>query len=373
MRITFVISSLAAGGAQRVMVDLTSSLVNLGHQVSLITYSRQNIDHFLTPAGVMRITLDLLWRSPTVRHAIWSNFRRVRVLREALTVGNPDVVVSFIDLTNILAILATRGLRIPVVVAERIDPRFHHINWLWRLVRRAVYPLCDALVVQTESVGSWARSVVKSTKIYIIPNAVPRVCSDIGSNPLPRERFVLGVGRLEKQKGFDLLLHAFAASGLARSGWQLVFVGDGPERKNLSELVAALGLAAAVDMPGVTNKPENWMLRCGIFVLSSRFEGFPNVLLEAMSMGTPCIAFDCPSGPADIINHGRTGILVPAQDAVTMALALQRVAKDETLRRKIGDAAREVNRSYSIERITSQWESLLHSVVSRDRPDTHSK
>ena len=162
------------------------------------------------------------------------------------------------------------------------------------MARQLSYFLCTALVVQTRAIARWARRLVPGRRIHVIANAAPEWTA---SKMLARDRTVLPHGRLHFQKGFDLLLDAYARSRIAEDGWSLVLLGEGPERERLERMADALGVASRVRFAGTTNEPRRWMDRCGIFVLSSRFEGFPNVLLEAMATEA-CIAFDCPSGPS---------------------------------------------------------------------------
>jgi glycosyltransferase involved in cell wall biosynthesis len=280
----------------------------------------------------------------------------------------PNVVVSFIDLTNMLVLASTFGLRVGKVISERIDPRFHFLDWRWRIVRRLLYPLADALVVQTQAVRQWASWVVLPRKLHVIPNAA-RALPAAAADSSPREPFVLGVGRLHRQKGFDLLLRAFSRSKLRASGWRLVILGDGPERGNLQELAAQLRVADLVSLPGVSDTPELFMARCGVFVLSSRFEGFPNVLVEAMACGAPVVSFNCPCGPAEIIGHGRNGLLVPAGNESLLTHALDTLLADEALRQRIGAAARQVIEEFSNDRVTTMWERLM-TETARPTPAT---
>jgi glycosyltransferase involved in cell wall biosynthesis len=358
MRIAIVISSLGAGGAQRVVVDLAAALVARGHEVSLITYSGVDSDHFRPPPGVPRSELNLLWPSRSLWHSFTSSLQRLRRMRSAIRGEQADVVVSFIDMSNILVLAASVGLPAKRVISERIDPRLHVLPLHWRIARRLVYPLADALVIQTEALRAWGKWVVPAWKLRVIPNAA----RPIEVRPLAtetRERSILAVGRLHTQKGFDLLLRAFAASGLAARGWNLVIAGEGPERARLEALVAELALRPHVEMPGVLDHPEQLMARCGMFVLSSRFEGFPNVLIEAMACGAPAIAFDCPCGPDEIVEPGSNGLLVPTGDVPALARAMTALAGDAALRARLGDAGRQVTQRFSRQRVTDQWETLL--------------
>jgi GalNAc-alpha-(1->4)-GalNAc-alpha-(1->3)-diNAcBac-PP-undecaprenol alpha-1,4-N-acetyl-D-galactosaminyltransferase len=362
MRVVLVISSLAAGGAQRVILELATNLVSRGHHVTLVTYSDPRIDHFRVPPGVERLSLDLLWPSKNVVDSISSAFRRLSRMRSSLAPLSADAIVSFIDLTNVLVLAATRGLRVPVIVSERVHPRFHRIDFQWRIARRLLYPFADRLVVQTKDIAEWARRVVPRGRISVIPNSAPSM-SETGEER--REKLLLAVGRLNVQKGFDLLLRAFAESAVWRDGWRAIIVGEGPERANLQALADKLGIGGKVEFPGETDQVASWYRRAGMFVLSSRYEGFPNVLLEAMSHGCPSIAFDCPSGPRDIVQSGKNGRLLPAEDVDALIAAIRELSADALQRQILGEAAREVRTRFSPELITDRWEELLVRVAHR--------
>jgi glycosyltransferase involved in cell wall biosynthesis len=186
---------------------------------------------------------------------------------------------------------------------------------------------------------------------------------------LGTRRTVIAVGRLSREKGVDLLLHAFARAALPLSAWQLVILGDGPERPALEAQIRVLGLQHNVLMPGVVADPERWLQHAELFVLSSRFEGFPNALLEAMSCGLAAVAFDCPSGPGEIIRNEHTGLLVPPADADALTAAIARLAQDPDLRRRLGTAAAlDVAQRFNLNRVAALWEAAwirvaAHSVA----------
>jgi glycosyltransferase involved in cell wall biosynthesis len=215
-------------------------------------------------------------------------------------------------------------------------------------------------VVQTRSVAAWAEAFVPSGRVRVVPNPVRKLS---GGSPRPaalgQRKAVVAVGRLGREKGFDLLLEAFARSKLAGAEWQLVILGDGPERPLLQRRIDELGLQGSVLMPGVVKHPEQWLQHAQLFTLSSRFEGFPNALLEAMQCGLPVAAFDCPSGPGEIVRHEQTGLLVPAGDVDALAAAITQLASDADLRRRLGSAAAtDVASRFSLQHIGSMWEAL---------------
>jgi glycosyltransferase involved in cell wall biosynthesis len=167
------------------------------------------------------------------------------------------------------------------------------------------------------------------------------------------------VGRLVPQKGFDLLIPAFAASAHRFPQWELVIVGDGPARAGLQAQIAAFGLTDRVFLPGRAGNIGAWYERAHAYVLPSRFEGMPNVLLEAMSHGLPVISFDCETGPGEIIRHGVDGLLVPPQDIKALAEAMAMLMGDDELRQQLGAGAVETRLRYALPTIEAQWRSLL--------------
>lgn len=361
-RVLFGVSSLSGGGAERVIAELANAFAEREHSVAVLTLSSPGGDHYRLDDRVKRIALDVIWDSRSVWQSVVSNLRLSRRIRRAVLGFRPDVVVSFIEQTNVRILAALIGSGIPVIVAERVDPRRHAVGRVWHLARRLLYPSAARLVVQTEGVAGWARGVVGGGHTRVLCNFVRALALPPAFEARDTRR-VLGVGRLDRQKGFDLLLLAFARSGLVNKGVGLTILGEGPERRALEALARELGVADAVDMPGVVPDPERWMAQATVFVLPSRYEGFPNALLEAMAMGCPVIAADCDSGPREIIRHGENGWLVPVEDVEALAQALRQFFEDAALRARLGAAAVEVRVRYSKRTIVTRWEELIEEVL----------
>ena len=175
----------------------------------------------------------------------------------------------------------------------------------------------------------------------------------------------LAVGRLEQQKGFDKLLQAFALLAKDYPTWDLVILGEGEQREHLEREVRILGMGGRVHLPGWVGNLPDWYHRADLFVMSSRFEGFPNVLVEAMGHGLPSVSFDCDTGPRDIIRSGVDGVLVkPEHGATGLTAAMARLMGEPLLRVRMGKAASEVCERFSVERIGGLWDEVFGFVKS---------
>lgn len=344
---------------------MSDALASSGHQVVVITESRADADHYKLDPAVRRIALDTEWQTSGWSQKLRANAVRLRHLRAHILAADSQAAIAFGETTNIRVLLSCIGTGIPVVVSERTDPRRHRIPRVWEWLRGWQYRRAAAVVVQSESVAQWARCIVDPAKVHIIPNPVrPLLPAAPRPAGLPRGGVVMGVGRFTAEKGFGFLIEGFARSGLPAQGWCLVILGEGPDRVALEEQVDALGLRRSVLLPGLVAEPEHWLRHADVFVLSSLYEGFPNALLEAMACGTAAIAFDCPSGPREIMRDGETGLLLPLANVEALAQALRELASDPHRRRRLGRAAAaDVNARFALPTIVKQWEKMLDSVV----------
>ena len=174
---------------------------------------------------------------------------------------------------------------------------------------------------------------------------------------------VLAVGRLVPQKGFDILIQSFASSQARNKQWKLIILGEGVERSSLHALIEKEGLQRQIELPGVVSEPWKWFNRARVFVLSSRFEGFPNALIEAMAMGCPTVATDCHSGPSEIIRHGHNGMLVPVDDIDALTAALDDLTEHPNRSEQLALEAMQVRKKFSADHVMAQWEELIHAAL----------
>jgi GalNAc-alpha-(1->4)-GalNAc-alpha-(1->3)-diNAcBac-PP-undecaprenol alpha-1,4-N-acetyl-D-galactosaminyltransferase len=364
MRIMLAVSSMTAGGAERVAATLVNHWTANGNEVALITVASTDLDFYPLDTRVTRIALDLSRSSGSWSDYLSDNFKRVRELRSAIIHFKPEVILSFMDTTNVRMLLASIGTGIPVIVEEHIDPTQHPLGRIVKILRRLLYKRASAVVVLTPRIAQWARSFVRDGAVRVIPNPISQQFCKNGKLERPGDGHrVIAIGRLEEQKGFDMLLRAFAQSAQQHPGWTLKIIGDGSERDHLQALAAALQISDRVRWERSVAEPEKELHRSDLFVLSSRYEGLPMVLLEAMACGLPVVSFDCPSGPREIIHDGEDGLLVPANEIGALAAAMSHLMSSEDERRRLGERAAHVVERFGLAQVADMWTAVFEQVL----------
>lgn len=348
--VAFVLAGLGAGGAERVVAVLTGTLIAQGWQATVIAFDAPNaaVYHTFAP-GVRLIRLNV------PAGGIWQQLRRTLALRRAIAGGGFDVVVSFLTKINVLTLLASQGLKVPVVVSERNNPWRQPASRVWRMMLSLLYPQANAIVMQTER-SKACLPASQRARAHVIAN--PVACPSARPSPSDEKR-ITAVGRLEAQKGFDLLIAAFARIVADNADWRLVIWGDGPLRDVLTGQAARLGLGDRVCLAGNSPVPGGWIDPAGIFVLPSRYEGFPNVLAEAMAGGMAVIAFDCDFGPRELIASDIEGILAPAEDVSALADGMALLMHDSEYRAILASHAARASRRFQAEKVGQKWLHLL--------------
>lgn len=373
MKITIIISSLSSGGAERVTANLANAWANRGWDVTIVTFAPADSDFYSLDCSIHRVALDLSGDSNNFLQAIWANLRRVVALRRVLQKQTPDLVLGMMAAPSILAIFASIGLSCHVFASERIHPPRLPLGRIWSFLRRCTYPFAARVVVLTEETSQWLKTFVPSCSTTVIPNPVlfplPSVEPVISPQKIVLEQrpFLLAVGRLAKQKGFDYLIKSFATIALKWPTWDLIILGEGPNREQLENLITSLKLNRCVKLLGRAGNVTDWYQAAEIYVMSSLFEGFPNTLVEAMAHGCPAVSFDCDTGPRDIIRHKTDGLLVPVGDITALAEALDQLMNDDELRIRYRLRAIDARERFSMERILTLWDCLFKEVVNESK------
>lgn len=368
MRLTFVVSSLACGGGERSAVLLAQGLIEKGHKISLITFEGHETDFYEVPNGVQRVSLNFNKKSPTILHAIWNNINRLNKLRREIITSQPDIVISFLDVVNILTLLSLINSPYPIIVSEQNNPAMSTQNFwkIWSNLRKFSYLFAAKVVSSSQGVDEYF-TWLSTDKRLVIYNPLASINTEVDNNILiqgvdPKKNWTIAMGRLTYQKGFDILLLAFAQIANKHSDWQLIILGEGELRKELEILRDSLGLSQKVIFPGIIKNPFSILKSSKLFVLSSRFEGFGNVLIEAMACGLPVISTNCQSGPREIIKDGFDGILVPNEDVLSLSKEIDFLMFDEQERRRLGNNAYITAKRFSLDNIVCTWEKLIYEV-----------
>ena len=367
-RILFIINSLAGGGAERVMCTLLrASQGELGkNDISLLLLDRES-STYEVPRWIEVEQLDC---QHSLFRSIWSVWRAIRRRR-------PDVTVSFLTRANVANVVATRLLDIPAIVSERVNTTSHLGSGLGaalaRFLVRATYPKAHAVIAVSQGVADELRTAysVPGERISVIANPIDleeiRAQAETGTAIQMDGPYAVTMGRLMPNKNFGMLIEAFGRSGIAG---KLLILGEGPERAALVSKIEALGLGARVLLPGFSANPFPTLRRANFYVSPSNAEGFPNSLLEAMSVGLPVISTNCPSGPSEVLADlpregvgsgvvfAEHGILVPPDNAAAMAEALRAMA-DPDRRRLYGARAPKRAADFGVARARDAYWSII--------------
>ena len=333
-----------------------------GWDITILTFDDGSEPSFYPlHSNVTHRPLDLNKQSNNLLEKLVNNVKRVLTLRKAIKKNPASTVISAITQANILTLVATLGLNRPTIVWEHNDPEFSYRSNVWRILRDWLYPLASRIVLLTESsVPYFSKRVQKKSVVILNPVIKPILFGDVEKEPADK-KILLAMGRLTKQKGFDLLLRAFAKISPNCPDWIVQIWGYGPLQESLEKLRDELNLKDKVQFPGLTKKPYDIMTNADIFVMSSRWEGLPMVLGEAMACGMPVICFSC-HGPRDIIRDGVDGILIPPEDVQALSEGLETLMKDDEKRKQLSVRSTEVLKRFGLEEAAAKWESLFSEI-----------
>jgi glycosyltransferase involved in cell wall biosynthesis len=366
------IQSLANGGAERVTVTLAGYLVANSYHVTVITMADNKNDFHQLPEGVNRVSLAMAFENNGLRK-LTANIERILTLRNNIKTLQPDILIGMMTNSSVMAILACIGLKTKVIVSERNYPARKTVSTFWSCLRKLTYKLADGHAAQTDKTLKWLQTYTKSRNVHVIPNSVKWPISafspiiDPAKFVTAENKLILAVGTKLKQKGFDLLLEAFSRISDSYPEWQLAIVGidketNSKDYKALIHMTQNFDITDRVIFVGKVGNIGDWYERADIFVLSSRYEGFPNVLIEAMASGCSCVAFDCDTGPRDIIEHNQNGLLVSPENVDDMADTISLLINDNALRNKLSQNAITVRENFSENAILIKWCDLIESI-----------
>ena len=370
-RILFVTKNMEFGGAQKKIVDLANGLCEKGFEIAILVFDKKDKKGVrikdLTPK------IQIITPPPYRNHPVISLRRGIHETVKAVRQWKPDIVYSNLWNTNPFAVTAGRlfGARIVLEVScsEAHELAGKRYKAFAKFYRKIVFGLADAVIAVSEGVGREVRHIYKVTHVQTVYN-----CIDIenvierskAQEDVPHEYLrgnlpvLVAVGRMHKQKGYPYLLEAFRIVNETTEA-RLIIVGGGNLKEELHRTAKSLGIEDKTAMVGET-EPYAYMRHGDIFVLSSLWEGLPLVLLEAISLGMPVVSTDCNYGPNEVIEHEKSGLLVPVADPPKLASAILRLIRDEKLRYTLGAEAKRRSRDFALDRMVSDYEEILKSL-----------
>lgn len=355
MKILLVSPSLRMGGSERV-VSLLSQELSKNHQILLAIFNSREIA-FPYNAEI----IDLACPAKHGSLGKINNFiKRIKRLYHLIKIQKPDLIISFMESANFPTSIASllAGTLSKTEISVHSNPKF--FSKAQKLFIRIIYPLSRRVIVVSQGIAHVLESYhIPQNKIVHIPNPIsveqisllskqePAILSSLPSN------FILGVGRLHVSKGFDQVIRAF--SKVSKQNLHLVVLGSGEEKENLLQLVHKLEIVERVHFVESVENPFPFFRKALCFILSSKYEGFPLVLLEALACGCPIISYDCEYGPGELIQDGFNGILVKNGDVEGLTKSIERVLGDQSLRNKLITNGNKIIYQYDIQSIAKRY------------------
>lgn len=361
MKISFFIGSLYGGGAERVVCELASYLSNKNYDIEIITVSDSREQYALHD----KVTVFSLSNGIKIQNKFVRKIIKICNLYKHVKKNTTDMYIVFLPDTIRILIAMIRLIKCPIIVSERNCPDFYKKSLISSLVKS--YEKASGIVFQTKEAYQFYKiRIKKMPQFSIIPNAVSEcfISSEQNISKFEKDNYILGVGRFTEQKNFPLLITAFSKISNDYPNVKLILCGEGKLKQKYIDLIHSLGIDNKVELPGQLKNIHNVMKKARVFVLSSDYEGIPNVLLEAMSCGTPCISTDCVGGGARLlIKDGYNGLLVPTGDIDKLSKSLSYILENNDFADYISENAKNIAKEYSPERIYSQWELFINSVI----------
>lgn len=358
--IIFYLARLNRGGTERVVVNLAEYLHEQGYQVTIATTYSENVE-FAVSEGIRRI-LTAPPEEVLGNNRLKNFMMRFSFLRNVWRTEKPDIIISFIGKNNMMAILTSLFLKIPVLVAVRGEPTLEYYNKMLRLISKTLFILADGIILQTNRSKSFFPRYIRK-KATVLPNPLN---PDFMVEPYKGERDnrIVIVGRIDENKNQKMLIDAFHLIAEEFPDTIVDIIGDGPDKEKLEAYVSSLHCDKRIRFSGPVLNVREWIYNAGVYVLVSNTEGMPNALIEAMVLGIPSIATDCPcGGPAELIQNDINGLLVPVGDEEALADALRRVLCDKQLQKHLSQNALLLREKLAPEIVNKQWEEYICSFL----------
>ena len=362
MVIEIVTKNLLSGGAERVIYNLVNYWSSKGIICKIILVDKREIFYKFSK-NVEVIEIGKMSNNPII-----DKFLRYKKVRDLTKSIGPDIVLSLPEEIGIYTIGALLFSSFPVVVSERNDPWRMPYKKSTRLLRKLLYPFADGLIFQTKEASMFFSSRLREKGAVLKNPFDSSIINEIDNNNIDnnKDNIIIGAGRLEKQKNFALLIEAFELFSREYPDFKLHIYGNGSLKRDLENLAKEKNIGDKVILPGSVKNLSKRIANARVFVLSSDYEGVPNVLIEAMAIGTPCIATNCsPGGAASLISNGENGFLIACGDKIAMYNKMKLIVDNECLSNDISRKSVLIKEELAVNKVGEEWLSYLKHIISR--------
>lgn len=351
-------SILGQGGVGKILSFVADNLLKNGFIVTVLSLRNEERPSFL-PDKAHFISLQ----KEKSNNRLLRRAEELCNLRKCLRKYKPFVICTFGSEPSVMVRLATVGFKNTTVIsAERSDP--YTLPKFWKIMSSWAYKHSDYCVFQLEKQRDFYGEKVRK-KSFVIPNAFIPKESDGGT--VVERKVVVSAGRFVYQKGYDTLIRAFAKVSKTHPDYTLELYGGGEEKELYEGIIKEEGLEGKVKLFDYVKNVTAVIAGCSVFVLSSRFEGIPNVMIEAMSVGVPTVSTDCsPGGPAFLTDNGKRGLLVPVDDIDAMAMAICRIIEHSVLSNKLSASGSEICEILTESKIAAKWEEMFTNIINHN-------
>ena len=366
MKLAFLFGSMHRGGAERVIASLANTYCAKGDHITILTLDNSPSGYALDER-VQHLGLNLAGQSKNKIEAITRNLKIISRLRKEILTNQFDAVITFeLRLAVLLQYAVPFGRKFKIIASERANPNVRNLGRLEQMQRDRLLPNIDGFIFQTERVSLCYCERLRQKGIVIHNGVFPEILPEATVAFFERRhKAICAVGRLDEQKGYDILLQAFSTFHQTHPEHHLHIYGEGALRQAIEQQIRDLGIEAAVTLHGSVPNVMFQVADAGMFVLPSRYEGMPNALMEAMACGIPSVAANCDFGPGELIRDGENGLLVPVEDPVALADAMARIADDQALAHKLSENAVDIRDTHSGQRIAQQYYDYITAVIGK--------
>ena len=358
MKILFCLGSLNRGGAERVVSNLANYFIKY-NEVSIVITS-PDLPQYELDKNIIVYHLDKKRESNNI---IYKNLKRIYKLNKIVRKDKPDIIISFLPEPSYRVLLLKKIRKIPVIVSVRNDPNVEYKSKINNLVMKILYPLADGFVFQTEDAKNYFNKKIQS-KSVIIPNSIKETFIQREIYTGEKDKIIVNIGRLEKQKNQELLIEAFNDVKDEFLDYNLYIYGEGTLKENLKNKIKEMDLENRVFLKGEVENIEEKIEKSSVFVLSSKYEGMPNALMEAMALGVPCISTDCPcGGPKFLIQNGVNGILAKVDKKEEIVQGIRKILSDENFANDISKNAIKIREKLNPKVINFKWKNYIEKII----------